>query len=275
MVLANTPVAAQELELSLKLVHHSISLLHHKCIWSETQMLALVYNANPIKLSLQIHCSAIPLVSQAALKAWCVSACAMHHQRTLSIDDTHFWICNCKKNKFTHSVSRKYSYCLHVWWVWKNLLCGLHRTWRLCNVTGFTNSFESLICCSLYSARGGSTYYGTLILPSWKRQNMLAKLLRGTRAEFSAGHQQLQFYSPVWLSSPANPTQPIYTCINRQNVNNVGNLKSKSSHGSLLQISIQTFLIFLIEEMMMMTMFFFSFTINNIDLLQWNAGANL
>jgi hypothetical protein len=88
-----------------------------------------------------------------------------------------------QKIKFTHWVSRKYSYCLHVWWVWKNLLCGWHRTWRLCNVTGFMNSFESLICCSLYSARGGRTYYGTLILPSRKRQNMLAKFLRDTRAE--------------------------------------------------------------------------------------------
>lgn len=182
MVLANTLVAAQELELSLKLLLHSISLLHHKCIWSETKLLALVYNhckSNRTKPPNTLQCNTT-YFTRSFESLMCFSMCDA--PENTSIDDTHFWVCNCKKT-FTHWVSRKYSYCLHVWRVWKNLLCGWHRTWRLCNVTGFMNSFESLICCSLYSARGGRTYYGTLILPSQKRQNMLAKLLRGTRAE--------------------------------------------------------------------------------------------
>jgi hypothetical protein len=190
-----------------------------------------------------------------------------------SIDDTHFWVCNCKKT-FTHWVSRKYSYCLHVWRVWKNLLCGWHRTWRLCNVTGFRTALKAwyVAACTVQEEEGLTMVLWFCLLRKdktcWQNCSEVQELSP------SAGHQQLLFYSPVSFSSPANPTQPIYTCNNRQNVNNVGNLKSKSSQGSLLQISIQTFLIFLIEEMMMI-MFFFSFTINNIDLLQWNAGADL
>lgn len=74
------------------------------------------------------------------------------------------------------------------------------------------NSFESLICCSLYSARGGRTYYGTLILPSRKDKTCWQNCSEVQELSPSAGHQQLLFYSPVSLSSPANPTQPIYTC---------------------------------------------------------------